>query len=71
MAGARRQHLVHGADLGVRAMSFSRIPVRIGGSSLEASRQRAAVEAKSASYKELRVGRADHRGWAAQCVVEV
>ncbi len=65
----RRNALI--CEIAVRAISLSRIPVRIDGSSLAASRQRPAVEAKGASLSELRVGGAEDGSWVTQGVVEV
>ncbi len=67
-------------EMATRAMLFARFRVRIRGSELEATawgepldvaRHRPAVEAKGATYTELRVGREDDGAWVAQCVVDV
>jgi tRNA nucleotidyltransferase (CCA-adding enzyme) len=67
-------------EMATRGMLFSRFRVRIEGSRLEATargepldvgRHRPAVEAKGATYTELRVARGDDGAWVAQCVVDV
>jgi tRNA nucleotidyltransferase (CCA-adding enzyme) len=67
-------------EMAVRGMLFSRFEVRLDGRDLEATawgepvevaRHRPAVEAKGATYTDLRVARDADGGWVAQCVIDV
>jgi tRNA nucleotidyltransferase (CCA-adding enzyme) len=67
-------------EMAVRGMMFSRFEVRLDGRNLEATawgepvevaRHRPAVEAKGATYTDLRVGQDADGGWVAQCVIDV
>ena len=67
-------------EMATRKMLFSRFEVRIDGRCLSATawgettdvdRHRPAVEAKGATYTELRVTQQGNGDWIAQCVVDV
>lgn len=67
-------------EMATRRMLFSRFEVRIDGDALRATawgepvdreRHQPAVEAKGATYTELRVAQPPGGGWLAQCVIDV
>lgn len=67
-------------EMATRGMLFSRFHVRIRAGHLEGTahgepvapeRHECAVEAKGATYTDLRVERIDEDVWVAQCVVDV
>ena len=67
-------------EMSIRKMLFSRFAVHIDGQKLEATawgeridrvRHQPAVEAKGATYTELRVARQNKGAWVVQCVIDV
>ena len=67
-------------EMAIGSMLFSRFDVRISNHALRAtargepvdrSRHRPAVEAKGATYTELKVSRGQDGQWLAQCVIDV